>query len=170
MEQLRQLTRLNFSETPDPRGQSAPDTPRAADVVGGYLTEAAADLLYEPLGGGTTLASGTYTPTLTNVANLDASTAYSCQYLRVGSVVTVSGRVDIDPTAAAADTRLGISLPVASALTAGNDCAGTAFAFGVAGQGAGIMGDATNDRAEMRWVAGDITNMSMFFSFTYRVI
>lgn len=37
MEQLRQLTRLNFSETPDPRGQSAPDTPRAAAVSGGYV-------------------------------------------------------------------------------------------------------------------------------------
>lgn len=54
MEQLRQLTKLNFSETPDPRGQSAPDTPRLseADAAAGYLTEAAADLLYEPLGGG----------------------------------------------------------------------------------------------------------------------
>ena len=51
MEQQRQFTKLNFSETPDPRGQSVPDTPRAAEVVGGYLTEAAADLLYEPLGG-----------------------------------------------------------------------------------------------------------------------
>ena len=29
-----------------------------------------------------------------------ASTAYTCQYLKVGSVVTVSGRVDIDPTGA----------------------------------------------------------------------
>lgn len=39
MEQLRQLTRLNFSETPDPRGQSAPDTPRAAAAPGaaGYV-------------------------------------------------------------------------------------------------------------------------------------
>jgi hypothetical protein len=169
MEQLRQLTRLNFSETPDPRGQSAPDTPRAAEAdLSGYLTEAIANTLYEPLGG--SAISGTYTPTLTNVANLDASTAYSCQYMQVGSVVTVSGRVDIDPTATATDTRLGISLPVASNLAAGNECAGTAFAFGVAGQGAAIMGDATNDRAEMRWVAGDTTNMAMHFSFQYRVI
>lgn len=28
MEQLRQLTKLNFTEVPDPRGQGAPDTPR----------------------------------------------------------------------------------------------------------------------------------------------
>ncbi len=116
-----------------------------------------------------TLLSGTYTPTLTNVANLDASTAYSCQYLRVGSVVTVSGRVDVDPTAAVA-TQLGISLPVASNLANANECAGTGFASAIAGQGAAIRGDATNDRAEMVWTAVDITNQPMFFSFCYRVI
>src|SRR5688500_4743620 len=36
------------------------------------------------------LTSGTYTPTLTNTTNLDGSTAYECQYLRVGNTVTVS--------------------------------------------------------------------------------
>src|SRR5439155_66361 len=49
------------------------------------------------------LASGTYTPTLTNSVNVAASTAYTCQYLRVGSVVTVSGQMDIDPTGAGDD-------------------------------------------------------------------
>src|SRR5438093_6787266 len=36
-----------------------------------------------------TLDAGTYTPTLTNSVNVAASTAYVCQYLRVGAVVTV---------------------------------------------------------------------------------
>lgn len=35
MEQQRQFTKLNFSETPDPRGQGAPDTPRALAAPGG---------------------------------------------------------------------------------------------------------------------------------------
>src|SRR5438093_13362661 len=35
------------------------------------------------------LDAGTYTPTLTNSVNVAASTAYVCQYLRVGAVVTV---------------------------------------------------------------------------------
>jgi hypothetical protein len=116
------------------------------------------------------VASGTYTPTLSNVANLDASTAYVCQYLRVGETVTVSGRVDINPTAAATTTQLGITLPVASNFASSFQCAGTAFAFGVAGQGAAIIGDTANDRAEMQWVSGDVTNMGMFFQFSYRVI
>lgn len=117
----------------------------------------------------TTLQSGTYTPTLTNVANLDASTAYACQYMRVGATITVSGKVDVDPTAAG-NTQLGISLPVASALTQQEQCAGTAFASGIAGQGAAIRADATNDRAELVFIAADLTNQPMYFQFTYRVL
>ena len=116
------------------------------------------------------LASGTYTPTLTNVANLDGSTAFECQYSRVGSVVTVSGKVSINPTAPATLTQLGISLPVASNFGAQEDCAGVAFASGIAGQGAAIRGDAANDRAEMAWIASDVTDQPMYFSFSYSVI
>lgn len=118
----------------------------------------------------TVLANGVYTPTLTNVANLDGSTARECQYLRVGSTVTVSGSVDINPTLTATTTRLGISLPVASNLGAGEDCAGVAFAPTIAGQGAAILGDSSNDRAQMEWIATDVTNQPMYFTFTYQII
>lgn len=116
------------------------------------------------------LASGTYTPTLFNVANLAASTAYQCQYMQVGNVVTVSGKVDIDPTLAATLTRLGISLPVASNIGAAEDCAGVAFASGIASQGAAILGDAANDRAQLEYISTDITNQPMYFQFQYEVI
>lgn len=125
------------------------------------------------VGGGAVVASldhGTYTPTLTNVANLDASTAYECQYMRVGNTVTVSGKVDIDPTLPATSTQLGISLPIASNLGAVEDCAGTAFASGIANQGAAILGDATNNRAQLQYISGDTTNQAMYFTFTYQVI
>lgn len=117
-----------------------------------------------------TLSSGTYTPTLTNVANLDASTAFQCQYMRVGTVVTVSGKVSVDPTLAATSTQLGISLPIASNLGAQEDCSGTAFASGIANQGAAILGDAANNRAQLQYVSGDVTNQPMYFTFTYEVI
>lgn len=117
------------------------------------------------------LASGTYTPTLTAVANVAAKTAYACQVLRVGISVTVSGQVDIDPTAGATLTQLGISLPLASALTAASQCAGTAVAPAVAGYAAAIRGDATNDRAELAFTAGaDAANRAWYFSFTYQLI
>lgn len=115
-------------------------------------------------------ASGVYTPTLTGVANVAASTAYECQYMQVGSTVTVSGRVDVDPTLTATSTELGVSLPVASNLGAAEDCAGVAFASGIAAQGAAIRGDAANNRAEMVWIAADVTNQPMYFVFSYQVI
>lgn len=118
----------------------------------------------------TTATSGTYTPTLTNVANLDASTAYLCQYMRIGSTVTVSGKVDIDPTLTATSTQLGISLPVASNFANAQNCGGVAFASGIVAQGAAILADATNDRAQLQFISTDTTNQAMYFTFTYQII
>lgn len=119
---------------------------------------------------GLIFAQGTYTPTLTNVANLDASTAYSCQYMRVGNTVTVSGRVDIDPTLTATSTQLGISLPIASALANANELGGASASPTIVSQSAAILGDATNDRAQLQYMSTDVTNQAMYFSFTYRII
>jgi len=118
------------------------------------------------LGGG--LLSETYTPTLTNVANVAASTAYSCQYSRVGTVVTVSGEVDIDPTTTITLTQLGISLPIASNLTATNELGGTSADD--LGTAARVAGDATNNRAEVRMTPVDVTNRRFSFTFTYRIL
>lgn len=115
-------------------------------------------------------AYGTYTPTLTSVANVDTSTAYPCQYMRVGNVVTVSGRLDIDCTAAGTFTQLGISLPIASNLANDYQCGGTASTISVASMCGGIRGDAVNDRAELSLVATVTSAQGMFFSFTYQVI
>ena len=116
------------------------------------------------------LASGTYTPTLTNTANVAASTAFPSQYVRVGDVVTVSGRVNVDPTAGTTLTTLGISLPIASNFGAIDDCSGTAAANGAASECAAVIGDATGNQAQMQWITTDATNHAMFFHFTYRVI
>ena len=114
--------------------------------------------------------SGTYTPTLTPVANVAASTAYVTQYIRVGNMVVVAGKVALDPTLAATATQLGISLPIASNLGADSDCGGVAFAPGIAGMGAAILGDAANNRAELQYISSDINNNAMFFVFGYQVI
>lgn len=115
-----------------------------------------------------TIAAGTYTPTLTNVTNLDASTAYQAQYIRVGATVTVSGKVDVDPTAAAA-TELGISLPVASNFGANEDCAGVAHQQ-AAQEGGAISADTANDRASLQFLATGTTNRTLYFTFTYQII
>lgn len=119
---------------------------------------------------GNSTSNGTYTPTLTLVNNLSTATTYECQYLRVGNTVNVGGKVDIDPILVATSTQLGISLPIASDFGANEDCGGSAFASGIAGQGAAIRGDATNNRAELIYISSDITNQSMYFNFTYQII
>ncbi len=117
----------------------------------------------------TAIAGSVWTPTLTNVLNLDASTAFQGQYIRAGNSVFAACRVDVDPTAAGA-VQLGISLPVASNIGAIEDVAGVAFASGIAGQGAAIRGDAANDRAELVYIAVDVTNQPMYAVFGYQVI
>lgn len=115
-------------------------------------------------------AASTYTPTLSNTTNVAASTAFVCQYLRVGNTVTVSGKVNIDPTAAGA-TLLGISLPIASAFTSDEELCGTAALSGGASQESGaIYADATNDRASLSFYAVTTSNSAWYFTFTYRVI
>src|SRR6185369_11101538 len=77
------------------------------------------------------IASGTYTPTLTNGTNVAASTARKCQWIRVGNVVLVSGQLDVDTTSTGA-SELGISLPIASNLATAFDLAGSGGASLVA--------------------------------------
>lgn len=115
------------------------------------------------------LASGTYTPTLTNVTNISASTAYVCQYMRVGSVVTVSGKVDIDATSAGA-VELGMSLPIASNFSAEENCGGVASCDSSGEDPMAIFADFTNDRATFQANKTGTSNHGHHFTFTYRII
>ena len=120
--------------------------------------------------------SGTYTPSLTNTTNITASTPYQFQYTRIGNVVTVSGRVNIDPTASATASELGISLPIASAFPA--SATGVSNLAGVGSihttttevSTGGILADTTNDRAQFRFVSGGTAARDYAISFTYLVV
>ncbi|MFA5898366.1 MAG: hypothetical protein WC829_04555 [Hyphomicrobium sp.] len=117
------------------------------------------------------IASGVYTPTLTNTTNVAASTAYECPYMRVGDMVLVSGIVDIDVTAATTVTLMGMSVPIASNFATQSNAGGAAAAAGVALSAFAIEADVTNDRVSFRGVSGSGTANSGFsFSFTYRII
>lgn len=118
----------------------------------------------------TSVLSGTFSPTATIISNMDAVTVSEVQFLRIGNTVTVSGRVTVDPTTTVTSTSFRITLPVASNLAAINQCGGTAAAIAIAGQVAGIYADATNNEAIFQWIAADVTNQEMYFTFTYRVI
>lgn len=135
--------------------------------VSSIQTDASGNLINGPL-----LESGTYTPTLTNGTNVTSSTASSCQYMRVGNTVTVSGKVNVSPTTTGA-TALGISLPIASAIANNNECAGTSTVGSTTDLFGSVRGDATNDRAEMIFtigVTGTTSAQDWFFTFTYQIL
>jgi hypothetical protein len=116
--------------------------------------------------------SGTYLPTLTNTTNIAASTRFDSQYMRVGNVVTVSGRLNIDPTTSGAACELGISLPIASNFSATTQCGGVGAIQTTTTEVStgGIAADVTNDRAQFRFVAGGTAARDYHFTFTYQVI
>jgi hypothetical protein len=117
------------------------------------------------------VASGTYTPTLTNTTNVAASTAYLCQWIRVGNVVTVSGKVDIDITTTLLASDLGMTLPIASAFTNERDCGGTAVSDAEQTANIRVKADATNDRAQFVWTGQvGVGNLSYSFTFTYLIL
>lgn len=130
-----------------------------------FTTAAEANLLYDP-----ELASGTWTPTATVVANADGTPTFTgCQYVRVGNRVTCWGTYTVDPTATG-DVQVGCSLPIASNFTATIDASGN-FNFGTSGYAAagtgGIFADATNDRVTFRHNAATTISGSAFFTFGY---
>lgn len=117
------------------------------------------------------LISGTYTPTLTGVANVAASTAYSTGYFRVGNTVTVYGQLDVDPTlGVSTTTQLGVSIPVASNFTATSQVGGNGNSPSIATQSGGVYADATNDRAQLDFKAADPNNTTWYFNFSYQVL
>lgn len=119
-----------------------------------------------------TLDQGTYSPTLTSISNVDATTTHLCHYYRVGNVVTVSGAIDIDPTTTATLTQATISLPIASLFADDFELAGTStttYGGGGVSEAATLRADPTNEVAEIRFNAVSTSNQRWFFMFTYRI-
>lgn len=117
--------------------------------------------------------SGTYTPTLTNVSNCASLTSDGAQWLKVGTIVTVSGRVQVTPTAGATLTRFRISLPVASNLAAAtnHECVGTLGIVSASADNAGIIqADTTNDEAQAHFYSVGTGTNTVHFHFTYRIL
>lgn len=115
------------------------------------------------------IASGTYTPTITAVANCTVNSATLSSWMRVGNVVTVTVQLNIDPTLTATTTQVRVSLPIASNFAGGNQCGGTAYCPGIASLGAAILADVANDEALIQFVSTDVTDQLWAGSFTYLI-
>lgn len=104
-------------------------------------------------GGVQTVTSGTYTPTLSSGTNITSQTIYNATYIRVGSAVTVSGRIAINVTASGSVT-FRMSLPVAST-------------FSALGQGEGLISSQDgSDTGVVTETAASTTTVQMIFTAT----
>lgn len=113
------------------------------------------------------ITEGNWNPTLTNTTNVASSTPSLSYYYRVGNSVTCWGSVTIDPTAGAALTVLGMTLPVASNLAIAQELAGVASS---SLEHARIFGDTANDRATFTYTSAGTAATNFAFYFSYIVI
>lgn len=125
------------------------------------------------LGAGPVLTSGTWTPTLTGVANVDGTpTLLHSTYHQIGSVVYCQLTLSVDPTATATQTEVGVSLPVASNFTGSNDASGQGA--GSTGNGKAVyvqaISDSTNDRATVIFESASTSASIITVSFQYNVL
>jgi hypothetical protein len=158
--------RLVFGTTPD--GSESPV--EAMRITSGQGIQIARTSVTAPVDADGNVFSGTYTPTLTNVTNLDTTAAFVCQYMRVGNVVTVSGSFNANPTAIG-DTEFEMSLPITPNFLSRNNLGGVAQSIESDNDNSvSIYGSAANDRAIFRWSTNRIGIGGYSFTFTYRVI
>ena len=138
------------------------DVTRAA--IGLEITTAGGVNIYSGSGN---IGYGTYVPTCTAVLNVSGGIgAYQAQWKRVGRVITVSGRLDVAPSAGSVSVKIGISLPVASDVLALEECCGVIAAAGVNEAGA-IYGDPPNNRAQAEFFAMQTFVHGLGYTFTY---
>ena len=119
-----------------------------------------------------TLDSGTYTPALTDVTNLDSSTPRLCTYTRVGDIVSVCGQFVVDLTASG-NFRLRMSLPIASNFVNNQNGSGTAQGLGTSTSNvawAALYSDITNDEIYINGQSNLTVGITYYFNFSYRVL
>lgn len=116
------------------------------------------------------IVASTYTPTLTNVTNVDSSSASVTAYIRVGALVVLFGRVDANCTLAASTaSELGISIPIASDFANLSEAGGVGYTASLAIGGA-IGADTTNNRLRLRWESLSTGNVTFAFIAGYQII
>lgn len=125
-----------------------------------------------PAATGIANGDGTWTPTLTAIANCSGGlTAYAGQYIRIGNTVTFSVMIGVNPASAATLTQFAFSLPVASDFASLIQAAGSGACLSASNPGgASLQADSANNRIQVDCAPALDTDQIWSFSGTYRVI
>lgn len=116
------------------------------------------------------LASGTYTPTVTDIANITSHTVHDLGYTRNGNSVTVYGVIGIRPSSNATVTQLSFTLPIGSNFSADDQAGGTGWAQDVAGLGFGVTSISSGTELLISFVTNDTGSRTYTFTSTYQII
>lgn len=120
------------------------------------------------------VASGTYLPSETSVANLSATpVATNAQFMRVSNTVTVSGLVQANIITTATLTQFRLSLAVASNFSAGEDAAGVASGLDIVAtvtDNFKIIADIANDEVLFEGYPVGVGNNIFAYTYTYQII
>jgi hypothetical protein len=117
------------------------------------------------------LQSGVYTPSLTTIVNMDSATPSEFQYLRVGTTVTVSGKVTVDATTAGVLAQFRFTLPISSTFSCDCQLAGVGAIKRATNQGtATILGDSANNAAAVDYGPTTTGSEVMYVHFTYQIV
>jgi hypothetical protein len=99
------------------------------------------------------VASGIYTPTITNGANVTSNSSAQAHYVKSGSEVSVDGSVTITPTLATTSTDFQISIPIGT----------NTFSNGI--QGTGLGGTKFTDPVKP-WIISTVSATTVTVTFT----
>lgn len=119
---------------------------------------------------GQTVLSGTYTATTSGLVNLSTATNNAHQYIRVGSVVTVSGAFSVTGGTVGQVVQFDATLPVASDITVTGHLAGAGVVgTAVARDAVSIDGNVSANSARFSWVSSNNGALTLYYTYTYRV-
>ena len=117
------------------------------------------------------IKSGTYTPTSQDYANVTSATNYTAQYMRVGNVVTVSGKISTTSTAAATLSYFTLSLPITSSFTTEQQAAGhgTLKSLQTSDKDAVIYAGTGSNKVQFTYYTALAGASDIFYHFTYLI-
>jgi hypothetical protein len=119
--------------------------------------------------GGAGLNYGTFVPTVTIRSNLAGCAAYTAAFLRVGDVVTVSGKMDVTQSAVGSQAWVSFTLPIAApglAAQGGHFCGGTVSSNN--GDAGSVTGSTIG--MDFQWKIVTSGTLGFFYTFTYHIL
>lgn len=140
--------------TPSPGDNSSKGAPTA------FVTAAIAAL--------PTLASGTFTPTLSSPSNVTSTSILSASYIRVGNVVTVSIGVALTVTTASTLSQITMTLPVTTSNTTQTAVGNCGITYAAAGGNPGtiVVNSSTTANFSVYTVSNGIAILQTTFQYT----